>query len=120
MKTNKIYKDALTLSYTQGSDNAMQNKWLKIEMTTEDPQLKYFANALRRLYSHLLPKSSITYRNAIIFEGVEIWGNRQTYPLLNQKLTQLREYLEPIIASEKPQWQIIAMQHGWTPPPSNR
>ena len=120
MKTNKIYKDALTLSYTDGSNTSMQNKWLKIEMTTEDPQLKYFATSLRWLYAHLLKSLTHSYQKALVFEGTEIWSNRQTVPLIRQKLTQLREYLEPIIASEKPQWQIIAMQHGWTPPLNSR
>lgn len=116
MKTNKIYKDALTLILTAGSHSSMQNKWLKIEMSTEDPRLKYFAASLRRLYGLVLKSNGHTYTKAIDFEGTQISGNVHTIPLIRQKHALLKEYLEPIIASEQPQWQIIALQHGWTPP----
>lgn len=120
MKTNKVYKDALTLIFTEGSSASMQNKWLKIEMATEDPRLKYFASSLRRLYSLMLKSSNHTFSKAIDFEGTEIWGNRQTIQLIKQKRIALREYVEPILASEQPEWQIIALQHGWIPPNKSR
>lgn len=116
MKTNKIYKDALALTMTAGTSSTMQNKWLKIEISTEDQKLKYFAETLRRLFSLMLKSNSHSYNKPINFEGIEIYSNHQTVPLLRQKNTLAKEYLESVLATEQPQWQVIALQHGWTPP----
>lgn len=118
MKTNKIYKDALALIMTAGTDKALQNKWLKIEMNTEDKRLKYYAESLRLLYSLKLGSLKRSRVEAYNFEGTAIWSDRQTVPLINHKKQELRAYLEPIIASEQPQWEIIARQNGWSPPNS--
>ena len=115
MKTNKIYRDALMLSMTEGTSTSLQNKWLKIEMTTDDPKLKYLAGSLRVLHSYVI-RSRGSYTKPIIFEGHEIWSNNQTYPLLREKQTQLRNYVESVLATEQPEWQIIALNHGWSPP----
>lgn len=76
----------------------------KIADATEDPTLKKLLVALIRAigYDHVGTKHKST--------PVTLVANTAT------DLRATIRYCEQALATEKPEWQILAEHHGWTPP----
>lgn len=116
MKTNKVYRDALIALDSLGTPTAKGNKWVKIAHATEDSQLKYLATTLGRLYSLWMKGTGWCRATPITIEGYAISTNRDLSPALNDFHNRMRTYVERVLQSEQPEWQIIAIQKGWKPP----
>lgn len=76
-----------------------RNKLNKVRARTEDQRLKTLLDPAIRL----IDQTNIVARVSL----------RLTTP----EYGKLHAYCEAVIASAKPQWQILAERHGWTPPP---
>ena len=79
----------------------------KILASTEDPQLKRLVNAV---YSSL----QRAHQNAK--SGKSTPDNLYNNP--NNTVRALIAYCESHIQAGKPEWQVMAEKHGWTPPAS--
>lgn len=79
----------------------------KISAATEDPQLKRLVDALldRLQNAHATAKKGNSTPKAL-------------YPLPDNAIRGLIGYCESYIQAGKPEWQVMAERHGWTPPAS--
>ncbi|ELY5218333.1 hypothetical protein [Raoultella planticola] len=77
-----------------------------ISSKTEDPLLqRHIANTITRLQqSHGNPK----------VKGKSTPGN--LYNLQEPTIKTLITYCEQYTVTKKPEWQVLAERHGWTPP----
>lgn len=89
----KLHRDIIA-SIDGDSLRSQITKLAKIAACSEDDQLK-------RRIGHLLPC---------------LKRGHPLDPTTSRNLVQLREYCEDVIGRQKPQWQILAERHGWSPP----
>jgi hypothetical protein len=100
----KDYQTVLTILASHATITSYINKFAKTWATTEDSKLK---NYLGTLISHLKQAAR---------------GQTKPNQVLSLRLTEepyksIAVYCNACLQSEKPQWQIIAEQHGWGPRP---
>ncbi|AUT76104.1 hypothetical protein C2L64_44570 [Paraburkholderia hospita] len=85
----------------------------KIQAKTEDGQLAALLGKVVTGLQH-------THRNAVAsklkVKGLTTPGN--LYDLADPEIKQLIHYCNTLIPAKKPEWQVIAERHGWTPPQS--
>jgi len=87
----KDYQAVLVALGGTGTATSLVNKLVKVEVATEDPKLK---KALGVLISRLKAGASLRLDD----------------------VKAVKKYCEIQTSSAKPQWQILAEQHGWMPP----
>lgn len=98
----KDYQAVLTALVSHATVISTINKITKIWVATEDAKLKV---ALGKLIEHLK-------------NGAEKQSNPKAIVSFQLNVTPYKEitaYCQNCIQSIKPQWQIIAEQHGWVP-----
>lgn len=83
---------------------ARANKFIAIYTKTEDQELKVRLDAAIKLLR------SSEYR-----EGVAPTSAGDRLDLEHPQWKPLRLFCEEAIASQKPEWQVIAERHGWLP-----
>lgn len=98
----KDYEAVLTALLSHATLLTTINKLTKVWVSTEDKELK---DALTTIIGHLKNASLNQTKKS---SAVLINASLQPY-------APLVKYCHSCIASTKPQWQIIAMQHGWGP-----
>jgi GTP cyclohydrolase I len=113
----KQYKTALLALEQDATPNSKQNKFAKIAVESQDEMLKELARRVAKMYGHYIKSGwSKDTRDANGVWSTTIPSNssqwREMQRLLN---TELRTYVEMCIASNKPEWMIMAEKHGWRP-----
>jgi hypothetical protein len=100
----KVYKQVIETCTSITTTSNFINKLNKVHVATEDQQLKnYLAQVLWHLsdsYRYLTPAEATRPR---------LLG---TY---SEPFRSLLHYCNQCAANAKPQWQIVAEQHGWQP-----
>ncbi|GKQ45089.1 hypothetical protein [Pseudomonas syringae] len=101
-----IYEETLEAIKAFKTPKAHITSLGKILNKTEDKELKKYLIVVIRLLSAFAvkPKSStpisLTQRNDV------------------EEVVNLVKYLMPFIPKKQPEWQVIALREGWTPPKS--
>ncbi|MBO1013522.1 hypothetical protein IPU70_08180 [Achromobacter sp. SD115] len=84
---------------------ARVNKFTAVYTKTDDPDLKaHLRSAIDRLHSNEY------------YEGVAATSAGDRLDLDHAQWKPLRLFCEGAIASQKPEWQVIAERHGWQAP----
>ncbi|KVP61936.1 hypothetical protein WJ91_03915 [Burkholderia ubonensis] len=85
----------------------------KIQTKTEDEQLATLlgavVNMLRQVHGNAVASKQKV-------KGLTTPGS--LYDLANAEIKQLIHYCSALIPPKKPEWQVLAERHGWTPPQS--
>ncbi|WP_029050570.1 hypothetical protein [Cupriavidus sp. amp6] len=108
MAEKKDYQDVLIIIDTVASIVTTGNGLVKIGHRTEDTKLKA---ALEKLAREVHMRGGPTQKIHL--------GNISTTMSLGKAADQIKKYCQAVLASAKPQWQILAEQHGWIPPTPN-
>lgn len=77
-----------------------------IMMSTEDPNLKVLIERSITLLQQSHSNSKV--------KGKSTPGN--LYNISHPFIKELIAYCEGFIQAKKPEWQVLALRHGWTPP----
>lgn len=109
-KEKKLYQDVLVILEKRSTRRAEHNSLATIEVQSEDRLLKEKIQAYRKNLIRLPEKATSAFWNSpkVVEVRKEIEKCRK----------ELAEYCQNVLASNKPEWQIIAEQHGWKPPVS--
>lgn len=99
---NRIYKLTIEALMTRGTLAAFSNRLTKIWVAAEDPVLKKSLGFILRE----IDKSIKAVRGKA----------GQIIPAEDPDCMKIVDYCQKVISSKKPEWQIVAEQHGWTPP----
>lgn len=111
-KDIKEYKDAQLILEMSATPSSKGNKLLKIAVNTEDPKFKHLVSELAKGYSYFIRR----FQSRTVKEGSEIPSNHAGWvEYMLPRKTALEDYIQNVALSYKPQWQIIAEQHGWKP-----
>lgn len=112
-KSMKEYTDALIVLNETAKAIAKGNKLVKIAVKTEDDAFKTLLNEAIKAYGYYIERSY----SRTVPEGSDIPRNSKEYvEYLAPRKKALTEYIENILAEQKPQWQILAERNGWTKP----
>lgn len=110
MSDKKEYQAVLKALDAVATVESTNNKLTAIAVDTEDEKLRIALQALARVVREKQLNGWKKGRLAGVHESVD--------RNLNGLVAQIRGYCEGVIASAKPQWQILAERAGWTPPAS--
>lgn len=103
-----MYQETIdSLKQSQTAANHI-NALSKILMSTEDPQLKRLVNAVY---------DTVRQAHAKATSGKSTPGHLYNDP--HYATRNLIAYCESHIQAGKPEWQVMAEKHGWTPPASS-
>ena len=101
----KEYQQVIEACRALATVDAIQRKLTKVHSSTDDPKL-------RALLAPAIQNLETTYRAAV---SRKIASQKVTVNLSVPPFKALADYCASCIASIKPQWQILAEQHGWAP-----
>ena len=99
-KDKKEYQAVVTALMGHSTLSSLINKLTKIFVVTEDPNLK---KGLDQIISH--------FKEAALIPKMK--SQSGSVNINDPKYKPLVDYCQKCIKSFKPQWQIIAEQHGW-------
>lgn len=100
------YQNAIAICRSLGTIPSLQNKLATLSAKTEDKKL---AKLLEQGAALLITAHKVAVLNKV--------GSKPTNIDLKQSpFREIYAYCEAMIASEKPEWQILAEQNGWQPP----
>ena len=108
VKTNKVYRDVviqLEKNYTFTQYNTLYNSLRKLYITTEDIELQ----KLLFEYTRIIQDVALYGQRKLTLRASEIVSIALPYK------QSLYNYCQKVLASEKPEWQIIAERNGWRP-----
>ncbi|KWU18032.1 hypothetical protein [Achromobacter xylosoxidans] len=106
MATNHYKKTIETLS-SFTLPGARANALTKIQHATEDQQLK---TLLQPAIDHL------THTARLLASKMPTQGDGKTLFLRKEPWAALVDYCNAIVATQKPDWQVLAERAGWQPP----
>lgn len=115
----KHYKTCLKLLSTTATGTNLSNKLSDLSIDTEDPKLQQMAKGLAEL---VRPKIGEKDAKVNILELAHRF-KCSTGPGHKERglaIEQVKHYCENVIKSTRPEWQIIAIGEGWTPPTAQR
>lgn len=101
-----IYEEALQALKDFKSPKAHITSLGKILNKTEDKELKKFLN-------NVIQQLTIFATKAKSSTPISLVQKNEVEPIVN-----LVKYLMPFIPKKQPEWQVIALREGWTPPKS--
>lgn len=112
----KEYRDTLELLDHTGSGPAVLNKLGKLISKLQDPRLLMMLQSVGKDF-HSTPEARhyekfrmLSWAGVYSQEG----GSRNR---VAKNILLIEKYCRDHIASQTPQWQLIAMAAGWMPPP---
>ena len=111
----KHYKTCLKLMSTLATGTSLANKLSDLSIDTDDPKLKKAAKALADL---VRPKIGEKDGKVNILELAQRYkvsrgpGHKER----GLGIEQVKHYCDTAISSVEPEWKIIALGQGWTPP----
>lgn len=111
----KHYKTCLKLLSTTATGTNLANKLSDLSIDTDDPKLQHMAKGLADL---VRPKIGEKDAKVHILELAHRF-KCSTGPGHQQRglaIEQIKHYCDNAIISVQPEWQIIAIGQGWTPP----
>ncbi|MFE8701169.1 hypothetical protein ACFYKX_11240 [Cytobacillus sp. FJAT-54145] len=102
MSSKKDYETTLITLTQGGKSDSITKKLIKIQIQTEDAQLKEHLETFLSILKQMegAPRSAIQQRSLA----------------LKKASSTLRAYCQEVLRNTKPQWQILAERHGWSPP----
>jgi hypothetical protein len=115
----KHYKTCLKLMSTTATGANLANKLSDLSIDTDDPKLQQMAKGLADL---VRPKMGEKDVKVNILELAHRYKH-STGPGHKQRglaIEQIRQYCDNSITSAQPEWQIIALEQGWTPPVTSK
>lgn len=111
----KHYKTCLKLLSTTATGTNLANKLSDLSIDTDDPKLQHMAKGLADL---VRPKIGEKDAKVNILELAHRF-KCSTGPSHKQRglaIEQVKHYCDNANMSVQPEWQIIALGQGWTPP----
>lgn len=117
MKTNKVYHEALLNLDLESSSTpkACATRWTKFAYKVEDPQLKELVLCIGKLNALWLSRGG-SYVEPYFVGNFRIANNTHIKEALKYYTEQLRTYANKAISMDIPEWQVTALNNGWTPP----
>jgi uncharacterized protein YaaR (DUF327 family) len=107
-KDYKIYQKALVIIEGMNKPNAKCNALLKIRVESDDAEFSTLLDESIRMYKLYIKPTY--YRNA---KNGDPSNNREWHTCIKEKNTKLKNYIEDILKSKKPLWQVLAEKNGW-------
>ena len=114
----KEYKDLMQLLSYMGSGPAVLNKLDQLIMKMEDPRLRQATGNMAQFF-HSMPEMAHVKKFRLLNFAMHNSGKAGSYKQVADSIYSLQRYCEVHIASQVPQWQLIATAAGWTPPSSS-
>lgn len=119
MKDKKDYRDILKVLGFTGSYPIILNKLNDVAVVSNDPQLREKAKdiilAIQKLLGPMITIGNLKNSlQALAVQWKDDKGQRQRD--VAQAVFAAREYAQSCLDSIIPGWQILALQHRWTPP----
>jgi hypothetical protein len=114
VKDNKCYikvRTELAKIYRPDKYDTLHNNLITIGYDTEDRTLKKLINT----YCNMICDVQITVKQRKCGDPEYCYAGKIINNTTSAK-SELDDYCMKIIASGKPEWQVIAENHGWTPP----
>lgn len=117
MKTNKVYQDALLNLDLDSSSTpkACATRWVKFAHKVEDPQLRELSLCIGKLNGLWLTRGG-SYFEPHFVGNFRIANNTHIREALKHYTEQLRSYSNKALSMNIPEWQVAALNNGWTPP----
>lgn len=115
----KHYKTCLKLLSTTASGISLANKFSDLSIDTEDPKLQQIAKGLSDL---VRPKIGEKDSKVNVLELAHRFkcSSGAGHKERGLAIEQVQHYCNNAIKSTRPEWQIIALGQGWTPPTAQR
>jgi hypothetical protein len=111
----KEYKDLLLLLSHMGSGPAVLNKLDQLILKMEDPRLRAAAGKIA-LFFRELPEVAHAKKFRLLNFAQNYSMNAGSRKQTSDAIFAVQRYCQAHIASQEPQWQLIALAAGWTPP----
>lgn len=111
----KEYKDVLVLLSHMGSGPAVINKLDLLVGKMEDPRLRESLSQLARFF-RLQPELAHAKKFRLLDFAKNYSMNAGGRNEASDGIYKVQRYCEEHVASQVPQWQLIARAAGWTPP----
>ena len=110
-----IYRKVLLALGQDGTPKSKQNKFIKLSIEAQDQQLGFLLKEVATMYSyHIKPSWSRTLNEDQ--KGRIPYCHREWASMQRQLNSNLEQYVNHIISTQKPEWQVQAERHGWRPP----
>jgi hypothetical protein len=111
----KEYKDFQLLLSHMGSGPAVLNKLDQLILKMEDPQLRKAADQIAQFFREL-PEVAHAQKFRLLNFAQNYSANAGSRKQASDAIHAVQRYCQGQIASQVPQWQLIAQAAGWTPP----
>lgn len=111
----KEYRDTLLLLSHMGSGPAVLNKLDQLVNKLNDPRLKLMLGSVGQSF-HDMPETVHNKKFRLLSWAGHYSANAGARKNLSNLIYTIQQYCQQHVASLVPQWQLIAMAHGWTPP----
>ena len=114
----KEYRDVLLLSSYMGSGPAVINKLDQLVVKMEDPRLRDTLKQMAQFFREQ-PELAHAKKFRLLDFAHNYSMNAGSRKQASDGICKVQRYCEEHIASQLPQWQLIAKAAGWTPPPAS-
>lgn len=111
----KEYKDFLLLLSHMGSGPAVFNKLDQLMLKMEDPRLRDAAGKIAQFF-RVQPEVAHAKKFRLLDFARNYSMNAGSRKQTSDAIFDLQRYCQAHVASQVPQWQMIAHAAGWTPP----
>lgn len=111
----KEYKELLLLLSHMGSGPAVLNKLDQLILKMEDPRLRQAAEKITHFFREL-PEVAHAKKFRLLNFAQVYSMNAGSRKQISDAIYVVQRYCQEHIASQIPQWQLIARAAGWTPP----
>jgi hypothetical protein len=116
MNDKKEYKSMLKLLDGVSKVETTANKLGQLGIEADDPQVRDAATKLAGWLRSVPATGQNKTQRLIDMAKVLAAGSNDAMKAHGMAILQLQAYCQKMIASTRPQWQEIALAHGWSPP----
>lgn len=111
----KHYKTCLKLLSTTAAGTSLANKLSDLSIDGNDPKLQRMAKALADLVRPKIGEKDVKVNILELAHRLK-FSTGPDHKQRGAAIEQVKHYCDNAITSAKPEWQIIAIGQGWTPP----
>jgi hypothetical protein len=111
----KEYKDLLLLLSHMGSGPAVLNKLDQLILKMEDPRLRQATGNIAKFFREQ-PEMAHVKKFRLLNYAQNYSMNAGSRKQTSDAIFAVQSYCQAQVASQVPQWQLIARAAGWTPP----
>lgn len=118
-KTNERQKRVQVHAQASGRNEQIEataNKLCQLGIDANDPQVRGVATKLAGWLPGMPPSAHVKPLRLIDMAKVQASESNVAVRAHGTAILQLEAYCQKMVASTRPQWQEIALAHGWTPP----